>query len=164
MNLETPMRPSPLVPLAIAVLVLSACGGNTTAPHPPASTASGATMATVGDVSIRASALQTSTLDATVARQYGIARDPRSVLLLVAVRQGPQGRDTALPATITATVTDLRGRRQPIAMREVRTGELVDYIGVADTTLPDTLRFDIHVVRTGGATSTVQLRKDVYPQ
>lgn len=118
----------------------------------------------IGDVSIRASVIQTSMLAESIARQYGIARDPKTVLLLVAVRQGPDASATALPATITATVTDLRGGSHAIAMHEVRTGELVDYVGTVATTLPDTLRFDIRVVRANGATSTMQLSKDFYPR
>ncbi len=161
------MRLSMLAAIAALALVLCACGGNAPTPPPTstsASSASGEAVATVGDVSIRASAVQTSALNAAVASEYGIVRDPKSVLLLVAVRQGPEGQDTAVPATITATATDLRGRQQAIAMRELRTGDLVDYIGVVETTLPDTLRFDISAVRAGGPTSTLQLSKDFYPQ
>jgi hypothetical protein len=118
----------------------------------------------IGDVSIRASVIQTSMLNEAVAREYGISRDPKMVLLLVAVRQGPDATATALPASITATATDLRGGRQDIAMRELKSGDLVDYIGTVDTTLPDTLRFDITVVRTGAATSTMQLQREFFPQ
>lgn len=118
----------------------------------------------VGDVSIRASVIQTSMLAESVAHQYGIARDPKTVLLMVGVRQGPDASATALPATITATATDLRGGGQAVAMHEVKTGDLVDYVGTITTTLPDTLRFDIRVVRANGATSTMQLSKDFYPQ
>jgi hypothetical protein len=118
----------------------------------------------IGDVSIRASVIQTSMLNEPVAREYGITRDPTTVLLLVAVRQGPDATATALPASITAIATDLRGGRQDIAMRELKSGDLVDYIGTVGTTLPDTLRFDITVVRAGGATSTMQLQREFFPQ
>lgn len=118
----------------------------------------------IGDVSIRASVIQTSMLNDAVARQYDIARDPNTVLLLVAVRQGPDASASALPATITATATDLRGGRQDIAMHELKSGDLIDYVGTVPTTLPDTLRFDLTVVRAGGAVSTMQFQREFYPQ
>ena len=155
--------------LSLLLLALVACSN----PAPPkvdasASASSGDAQADavtrIGDVSIRASVIQTSMLNEPVAREYGITRDPKTVLLLVAVRQGPDATATALPASITASATDLRGGTQDIAMRELKSGDLVDYIGTVSTTLPDTLRFDITVVRAGGAPSTMQLQREFYPR
>jgi hypothetical protein len=152
---------------SLLLLALAACS-NPAPPKVDASTSSGDAQADavtrIGDVSIRASVIQTSMLNEPVAREYGITRDPKTVLLLVAVRQGPDATATALPASITASATDLRGGRQDIAMRALKSGDLVDYIGTVSTTLPDTLRFDITVVRAGGATSTMQLQREFYPQ
>ncbi|MFS8064569.1 MAG: DUF4426 domain-containing protein [Luteimonas sp.] len=153
------------------LLALTACS-NPAPPKADASTSASASgegtqadaVTRIGDVSIRASVIQTSMLNEPVAREYGITRDPKTVLLLVAVRQGPDATATALPASITATATDLRGGTQDIAMRELKSGDLVDYIGTVGTTLPDTLRFDITVVRAGGATSTMQLQREFYPR
>lgn len=155
------------------LLALVACRN----PEPPiagiesassiASTASGDgtdAVVRVGDVSIRASAIQTSMLNEPIARQYDLARDPKTVLLLVAVRQGPDATATALPARITATATDLRGSRQDIAMRELRSGDLIDYVGTVTIALPDTLRFELTVVSAGGATATMQIQREFYPQ
>jgi hypothetical protein len=151
----------------LLLLALAACS-NPAPPKVDASTSSGDAQADavtrIGDVSIRASVIQTSMLNEPVAREYGITRDPKTVLLLVAVRQGPDATATALPASITASATDLRGGRQDIAMRALKSGDLVDYIGTVSTTLPDTLRFDITVVRAGGATSTMQLQREFYPR
>ena len=157
--------------LCLLLLALVACSN----PAPPKVDAATSTSASsegaqadavtrIGDVSIRASVIQTSMLNEPVAREYGITRDPKTVLLLVAVRQGPDATATALPASITASATDLRGGKQDIAMRELKSGDLVDYIGTVGTTLPDTLRFDITVVRAGGATSTMQLQREFFPQ
>ena len=164
------MQPRHLI-LFVLLLALAACSNPappTVSASTPASTSSDGAQADavtrIGDVSIRASVIQTSMLNEPVAREYGITRDPKAVLLLVAVRQGPDATATALPASITATATDLRGGRQDIAMRELKSGDLVDYIGTVSTTLPDTLRFDITVVRAGGATSTMQLQREFYPQ
>ena len=149
------------------MLALGACGGSN-AP-PPAAPAASATkhseaVTRIGDVSIHASVVQTSTLAEGVARDYGITRDERRVLLLVAVRQGPEAEAIALPAQVVATVTDLRGRRQDIAMRELRSGDLLDYVGTVEIDLPDTLRFDVVVTRAGGATSTLQFTREFHPR
>jgi hypothetical protein len=158
--------------LSVLLLALVACS-NPAPPKAGASTSSASASSNsqqadavtrIGDISIRASVIQTSMLNEPVAREYGITRDPKTVLLLVAVRQGPDATATALPASITASATDLRGGRQDIAMRELKSGDLVDYIGTVSTTLPDTLRFDITVVRAGGATSTMQLQREFYPR
>lgn len=166
-----------ILPLLL-VFALAGCSGDNAAPAPDAPAASAAgidhgdTLVQIGDVSIRASAVQTSTLNETVARQYGIARDPGNVLLLVAVRQGDDASAIALPATVTASTTDLRGGQQAIAMRELRSGDpgagpgqtLVDYVGTVATTLPDTLRFDVRVVRAGGEVSTLRFEREFFPQ
>lgn len=152
---------------AAALILLSACSGSQTA-TPAANGAnsanSGEATATVGDVSIRASALQTSALNDAVAGRYGIARDDKTVMLLVAVRKGNGAGETSLPARITASATGLTGGKQDIVMRELRTGELLDYIGTVETSLPETLRFDVTVVREDGASSTLRFNREFYPR
>lgn len=160
-----------VVPL-LAVLALSGCGS-----EPPTRTADTArapqeAIARVGDVSMRASVVQTSTLGPAVASQYGIIRDNNTVLLLVAVRQGAEAQEISLPAQVTATVTDLRGHKQSITMRELRTDSpgsgpgqtLLDYVGTVEVELPDTLRFDLTIVRASGASSTMQFSREFYPR
>jgi hypothetical protein len=157
---------------ASLLLALAGCGGGQPAPPVSATTASQEAISRIGDVTIRATALPTATLAPEVASQYGIARDERSVMLVIGVRQGPEGQEVALPATITATATNLGGQRQPIALRELRSGDpstgsgqvLLDYVGTVETSLPDTLRFDVTIVREGGATSTMQFSREFYPQ
>lgn len=163
---------------AFALCILAACSG-TVAPTAPATSApaagtgnsQGDAVVRVGDVTIRASAVQTLQLGEDIARRYGIARDPGTVLLLVTVREGDDAGATSLPATVTAVATDLRGGRQPLAMRELRSGapaavpgqELLDHVGIATTALPDTLRFDVTVVRADGVASTLRFSRDFYP-
>ena len=154
----------PIIATLAAALLLAACGAQPPARSAGDSTAPQEAIARAGDVSMRASVVQTSTLGADVARQYGISRDPGTVMLLVAVRQGAEGAETALPAQVTATATDLRGQRQDIAMRELRVGDLLDYVGTVQTTPPDTLRFDVTIVRDGGATSSMQFTREFFPR
>lgn len=150
--------------LAVTLLLLAACSA-----EPPARTAENSpapqeAVTRVGDVTMRATVMQTSALGAGVASQYGIHRDANTVMLLVAVRKGADAEETALPAQVTATATDLRGQRQDIVLRELRAGDLLDYVGTVQTTLPETLRFDVRIVREGGATSTMQFSREFHPR
>jgi hypothetical protein len=156
--------------LSLAVssaLSVAACGKDA-APAPaasvPASASADEAVARVGDVTMHASVMQTSSLNEGVARDYGIKRSDNTVLLLIAVRKGADAKDTALPATIKATATDLSGRRHDIAMRELRTGSLLDYVGSVDISLPDTLRFDVNIVRENGASSRMQFNREFFPR
>lgn len=149
---------------ALLPLALVACGGGG-APSPSSGgSETQETISRIGDVTIRATAVPTTTLSEQVATQYGITRADNTVMLLVGVRQGSDAQEVALPARITATVTDLRGRRQDIAMRELRSGELLDYVGAVEVSPPETLRFDLTIVRDGGASSTMQFTRDFYPR
>ncbi|HEY0504459.1 MAG TPA: DUF4426 domain-containing protein [Lysobacter sp.] len=152
---------------------LAACGGGS-APPPPAAGANvnQEAVSRIGDVTIRATAIPTASLGESVAAQYGIARADNTVMLLVGVRQGSDAQEIALPANIIATATDLRGRKHVIEMRELRSGApgsgpgqaLLDYVGTVEVSPPDTVRFDVQVVREGGATSQMQFSRDFYPR
>ena len=153
--------------IALAI-VLGACGGTPSAPSPvPATPGAPAPQAEatarLGDATLHVSAVQTSQLPDAVARQYGIARSPRSVLLLVNL----QGGDAATPVRLEASVTDLRGGRQALALRELSVatpdGDHVrDYIATVETSLPETLRFEVAASR-GDARANVQVSRDFYP-
>ena len=160
-----PASRAKLVVMATLVAVLAAaCGGSP--PPPPAASTGAAQSATLrtGDVTIRASAVPTSTLAASVASQYGIQRDDDTALLLVALRQGAEAQEVSVPAQVRVTVTDLSGQRQDIPMRELRSGELLDYVGTLEVSAPDTLRFDLRIVREGGEVSNMQFTREFHPQ
>ena len=151
---------------AIVLSALAGCGGG---PAPTAASASQQDAqsteaeSTLGNATVHVSAVPTSQLPESVARQYGIARAPNRILLLVNLRDLGAG-----PApTITATVTDLQGHSNPLALHEVRVdpadAQTVDYVGTVDAALPDTLRFGV-VARRAGATASVQLSRDFYPE
>jgi hypothetical protein len=167
MRLAARMRAALLLGCA---LLLSACGNDAPKPAKLIETPQEA-VTRIGDVTIRANVLRTASLDETVARGYDIQRSENTVLLLVAVRKGPDGQDTALPATVQASVVNLQGQRRDIAMRELHTGgpasgagqALIDYVGIVDVSPPDTLSFDLKIVREGGATSLMQFSRDFAP-
>ncbi|GAA5078027.1 DUF4426 domain-containing protein [Lysobacter panacisoli] len=159
------MRIRTLSAALLLTAMLSACGGGGgSTPPVPANNAPQEAISRIGDVTIRATAMSTAQLGEAVAKQYGIARADNTVMLLIGVRKGSDAQETALPATITATATDLRGRRHDITMRELRSGDLLDYVGTFEVSPPDTVRFDVTIVREGGASSTMQFTRDFYPQ
>lgn len=150
-----------LLPSGLA-LVLAACSDAVPPPSAPVAATQEA-VSRIGDVTVRASVLPTQSLSEEIARRYGLTRSPDTVMLLVGVRQGPEAQEVALPATITAVATDLSGRRHDVALRELRSGELLDYVGTLKISPPDTVRFDLTVVRAGGATSQMQFTRDFQP-
>lgn len=155
-------RTTLLLASCLSMLGLAGCSKG---PPPPAApmAAQQEAVSRIGDVTVRASVVPTQSLSEEVARTYGLPRRPGTLMLLVGVRQGPEAQETSLPATVTAVATDLGGRRQPIALRELRSGELLDYVGTLEVTPPDTLRFDVTVVREGGARSDMQFTREFHP-
>ena len=91
--------------IAMSLSLAVACGGS--APEPAAAQPAVPRHATaqVGDVTVRANAIATSSLDAAVAERYGIAREPDTVLLLVGVRSGVE--EIPMAAEVRTVVTDL---------------------------------------------------------
>lgn len=180
----------PVAALSLLLTMATACNREASAPvaAPETASAQQEAITRIGDVSIRASVMQTSTLSPTIASQYGIVRADTTVMLLVAVRQGPEAQEVSLPARITAIATDLRGRRHAIELRELRSGApstssgqapstssgqvpstgsgqvLLDYVGTVEISPPETLRFDFEIVRDGGAASKMQFSREFYPR
>ena len=154
-----------LLPACIAccLLACSGGGGSTTPVAASQQSQSAEAESTINGTTVHVTAVQSSQLPESVARQYGIERSPRTILLLINLRDAGNG---AAPA-ITATVSDLQGHATPVALREVHVAQseppTIDYIGTVDAALPDTLRFTV-VAKRGGSTATVQLSRDFYPQ
>jgi Domain of unknown function (DUF4426) len=157
-----PQRPS-LIFSALICLALAGCGGDKPKAAKRLDTPLEA-VSRIGDVTIRANLAPTASLNEAVARSYGIERGDRRLMLLVSVRKGPDGQDVSQPAAITASVANLHGQRRDMAMREVRTGEFLDYVGVTEVSPPDTLTFDLKIVREGGVASTMSFSRDFAPQ
>jgi hypothetical protein len=155
-----------LAAVALSLVLATAC--NAPSPAPPASdtataVATGDAVLQLDDTWVRASVVQTSLLPASVARQYGVARDPRTLLLLVVAGKGPPASATPVPVTVTARASGLTGGGQAIAMRQVRDGDAVDSVGTLRTTLPDTLRFDLQLSVEGRPPAAMSFSREFYP-
>ncbi|GAB1596521.1 DUF4426 domain-containing protein [Lysobacter claricitrinus] len=148
--------------LAFTLAALCGCSGDAPPVAAPAAQALQDAEARVGDVVVHASVVQTSTLDEAVAREYGIERSERTAMLLVSARDA---KGDAPPATvdISATIAPVGGMPQPIALHEVRVGDLVDHVGTVDIAPPETLKFDV-TVHYGSATSTLSFTRSVFPR
>jgi len=144
---------SPTRAALLAALMLAGCGNP---PEPPA--AAQEQVLQRGDLSVRATVMQTSTLSPQIASRYGIERGDQVVMLMVGVRHGEAGASVA--ATITASATDLDGRRHPIAMRELHAGGVVDHIGTLRVALPTTLDFDIAIRPEGQPPLRMEFNRD----
>ncbi|KIQ97882.1 hypothetical protein TI01_0573 [Lysobacter sp. A03] len=145
--------------------LLTACSAEPAAPVPAATLAdSQDTVVTIGDVTARATVMPTTMLGSLVAEKYGIRRADDQVMLLVGLRRGEASAEISVPARIVATASDLRGGRRPIELRELSSGELMDYVGTVQVSLPDTLKFEIEITLEDGARKTMQFTRDFQPQ
>jgi hypothetical protein len=152
-------RPSFAVLAVLTAVALAGCGGDAPKAARQIETPQEA-VSRVGDVTIRANLVPTANLAEPMAKQYGIARDEDTVLLLVSVRRGPEGTDTAIPADIEASVGNLHGQRRDLTLRAIRAGDYVDYVATTEVSAPDTLTFDLKIVREGGGTSNMRFSRD----
>lgn len=142
---------------ALVAAVLAGCGG--TAPPPPGPQPREAVLQ-VRDATIRANLVPTRNLGEDMAARYGIERGEDTVLLMVGVRQGSEGRQASVPARVTASAIDLRGNREPIPLRELEAGGFVDHAGTFRVAPPETLTFEVEVRREGAAPATLRFNQD----
>lgn len=154
-----------LFSVVLGVGLLTACSGEPPAPV-PAATLSGSqdTVVSIGDVTARATVMPTAMLGSLVADKYGIQRADDRVMLLVGLRRGEGSAEVSVPARIVATASDLRGGRTPVELRELTSGELMDYLGTVQVSLPDTLKFEIDITLEDGARKTMQFTREFQPQ
>ena len=155
-------------PIALGfALALAGCSHDTfsstaaTATTTPGDAASDAT-ATSNGITLRANVMETQDLQESVARGYGIAREPNQALLLLTVRDADG--DNATPVSLQATVSDLKGGERPLQLREIRIGEFVDHIALVPVAAPDTLTFGIRAQLAPGSTSAMRVSRDFYPR
>ena len=141
--------------------ILGGCGGERT--MPASNEADAPAELRTGDVTVRATTLPTARLNPAMARQYAIAPDAGSVLLVIGMRRGPQPQEASVAGRVSASASDLLGNRQAIALREIRNEGFVDYVGTARVSMPDTLRFEIVAKPEGAPAATLRFNRDFFP-
>ena len=160
-----PIRIAPLVLLFAFELAACSHDASSTATATARATSAGAATdatATSNGITLRANVVETADLQASVARGYGIAREPNQAMLLLTVRDA--NGDNANPVSLQATVTGLKGGERPLPLREIRVDGFVDRIGLVPVAAPDTLTFEVRAQLAPGSTSTVRLSRDFYPR
>lgn len=141
--------------LALTLLVLCtlapACSRDGATPRPaaPAAATSAGMSATVGGATLQLTTLQVSTLNQAVAERYGIERARDGALLLVTVRDAAGNGIDAGDLRLQATAGTLADAPAPLELREIRNGELTDYIGIFPAAPPATVQFRITATRAG---------------
>jgi len=111
-----------------------------------------------GDVIVHHSVVPTTMLAPEVATRNGITRSASRALLNVAVqRRGEEPLPQAISARVQASARNLTGQRQTIALREVREGEAIYYLGEVRVQHEETLDFEIEVL-TEGSSAPIAVR------
>jgi len=116
----------------------------------------------LGNATVYATAVQTSSIPAAVAREYGIERSDTLVQLRISPRQDSATGPVSAPMRVQATVTDLRGQSQAMTLREVSANGLVDHVGEVQVQLPEALRFDVRLTTPEGVTETLQFTREFH--
>lgn len=117
----------------------------------------------VGDVRVRATLSPSLALGEAVAERYGIARERGNHLLLVGIRRGPVHDEASVPGRVTAYARDLRGVRQDIELREIRSDGFIDYAGTVRASPPDTLSFVVRVDGIVHPDATLRFSRGIAP-
>lgn len=128
--------------IGMLLLALSACSESERPRTPPKADLTPAEQH-INGITIRATTMPASQLNAAMAREYDINPAPNQVLVVIGLRRGNGNNEQSIQGHVQAEAVNLLGGRQTIALREVRSGEFVDYVGTAKVELPDTLRFSI---------------------
>ena len=119
--------------------------------------------ASVGGATLQASTVALADLNATVAARYGLAAGDDGLLLLVTVRDADGNALAPGDLAVQATAAVLPDPPAPLALREIRTGELVDYIGVVRAKAPASVQFRLSATR-GGSRAEMTTTADVQPR
>lgn len=117
-----------------------------------------AEMLHVGELSIHANAFVASALAPQVAERVGIKRDAhRGVLNVTLVRGKPGTAGSSAIALVETRIVEPEYMRGAVAMREVRDGEGVSYIGEFALPEPATVELEIRI-RPAASTETQTIR------
>ena len=110
-----------------------------------------------GDFTIHHSAFSSDTLNADVARAYGIQRSKRRGLLNVSVIKEAAGTTgKSVPAQVEVDIVNIAGQRSAIPMRELKDKDAIYYLGEFPVHDQQTIEFEIEA-RPQGAGETYKM-------
>ncbi len=119
-----------------------------------------------GDYVVHFIALSTTDLSPTVTREYDIKRSKNRGMINIAILQKVLGTAGApVAAEISASATNLTGQKRDIALREIREGTAIYYIGEFPITHEETLRFTVSVKPQGESeTQEVKFKQQFFTE
>lgn len=100
-----------------------------------------------------------------IAQAHGIVRSRNRVLLNISIQAKTEGAAAgrAIHAKVSASATNLNGQLKTIAMREVRDGDAIYYLGEIPVADKETLDFTAKVTPEGETrTYTIEFRKQFF--
>jgi len=120
----------------------------------------------VGGYVIHHNAITTDNLDPQVASAYGIRRSKERGMLNISVIRGEPGKvGTPVEARIKVTARNLIGQERNIALREIREGDAIYYIGDFPVVDREQLDFFIQATPAGEHQPLkAQLRQTFYTE
>jgi len=134
--------------LLALVLLLAGCARGEQ-PRPADLVAPAQGSSDFGSLRVHYNALPTSSISDAMAREYGVAKDPSTALVFVALRQVNDGQEENADGSVTAAAYDLQGARQDVNFKPVDIGEYTDHIGVVAVSPRNTYRFELQVAADG---------------
>ena len=117
-----------------------------------------------GDYVVHFNAIGTDQLTQEVARQYGIVRSKNRAMLNVSILKKAEGT-MGIPVTgsVAASAVNLAGQLRSIALREIKEGNAVYYIGETGITDGETLIFTVDATPINEASRfTVRFKKQFF--
>jgi hypothetical protein len=117
-----------------------------------------------GDYTVHFNALVTNQLAPEIAREYGIVRSDSRIMLNVSIlRKQEAGMGMPVSGAVSASAINLNGQLRGMAMREIREGDAIYYIGELAITDAETLIFTIDVTPLNEASRfTVRFKKQFF--
>lgn len=112
----------------------------------------------VGDYTVYYSALPSGFLTPEIAREYGVLRSRTRGVLLVSIKRGA----APVEARIEARVGPGGGRLQPLALRSVRTGEIVSYLGSFAIADGESRQFSLEITPANGKSFTLSFSQEFF--
>ncbi|HUF74504.1 MAG TPA: DUF4426 domain-containing protein [Gammaproteobacteria bacterium] len=117
-----------------------------------------------GNYELHFNALTTDQLNEMMATEHGIVRSRNRVLLNVSVLRSQEiGVPTAVAAEVRASARNLTGQLRNLAVREVRDGDAIYYIGEMPIANAETLIFTVEALpESETETLTVSFQKQFF--
>ncbi|MFP5418112.1 MAG: DUF4426 domain-containing protein [Gammaproteobacteria bacterium] len=116
-----------------------------------------------GSIKVHYNALTTDQLLPEVARAYKIERSKtRGMVTMSILKQNRIGASTPVPAKLTVYATNLNQQLSNIAMREVKEGNAIYYLGEFRVNPPDTLKFTTSIDVAGDPRREMVFKQTFY--